>query len=340
MPDFASLLDRRREAWPWFYHLVRAGSVYTRQKGDYYAAGITYFSILALVPLLMVAFAIGGFVLSSRPDLLEQVQTSIADNVPGSFGSTVSDLVDTAIESRTSVGIIGLVGALYAGLGWMANIREALTAMWERQSERSTFLVTKAKDLGALIGLGLALVVSLSLSALGSSGIADSLLDAVGAGNVVGVGVLVRVLSIVVSVAATWAVFVWVIARLPREPVTARSALRAALIAAVAFEVLKQVGALYLASVTSGPAGVAFGPIIGLLVFVFVTSRLLLFCTTWAATARENTSPATVPAPESAIIAPRVEVRDGMSGLGVATLVGAGVLTAIGLSGMRDRLRR
>ncbi|GGG13587.1 inner membrane protein YhjD [Rhodococcoides trifolii] len=340
MPDFAAILDRRRKAWPWLDHAVRAGSVYTQQKGDYYAAGITYFSILALVPLLMVAFAIVGFVLSSRPDLLDQLQTAIADNVPGSFGTTISDLVETAIESRTSVGVIGLVGALYAGLGWMANLREALTAMWESQHERSNFLVTKLKDLGALIGLGLALAVSLSLSALGSSGITDRILELLNVDNIVGVGIFVRVVSILVSIVATWAVFIWVIARLPREPVTARSAVRAALIAAVAFEVLKQVGAIYLASVTSGPAGVAFGPIIGLLVFVFITSRLLLFCTTWAATSHENLALAHTPPPDSAIIAPRVEVREGLSGAGVAAVVGAGLLAAVGLSGLRDRLRR
>ena len=43
-------------------------------KGDFYAAGITYFTIFALFPLLMVGFAVGGFVLASRPELLAEIE--------------------------------------------------------------------------------------------------------------------------------------------------------------------------------------------------------------------------------------------------------------------------
>lgn len=340
MPDFAAIIERRRREWPWFDHLARAGSVYQNQKGDYYAAGITYFSVLALFPLLMVAFAIIGFVLASRPELLTELQTQISENVPGSFGTTINDLVETAIESRASVGVIGLLGALYAGLGWTANLREALTAMWETPHEAGSFLSTKVKDFGALVGLGLALVISLGLSALASGSILPTLLRYVGLDGIPGVGVAVQIVSFVLAIAATWALFVWVIARLPREPVTVRSAARAALMAAVVFEIFKQVGAVYLESVTSGPAGATFGPIIGILVFAFTTSRFLLFSTAWAATATENLALASTPVPDSAVISPQVIVREGVSPAGAAALVGAGVVTLLGIGGWRDRRRR
>lgn len=339
MPDVASIIERRRREWPWFDHLARAGSLYQQQKGDYYAAGITYFSVLALFPLLMVGFAVVGFVLASRPDLLAELQTQIAENIPGGFGDTVNELVQSAIDSRTSVGVIGLLGAVYAGLGWMANIREALTAMWEGAHEKGSFLATKVQDFGALIGLGLALAVSLGLSAVASGSVVSVLLEAVGLDSVPGVGVAVQILSFVVAIAASWALFIWVIARLPRQPVTARSAARAALMAAVVFEIFKQVGAVYLQSVTSGPAGATFGPIIGILVFVFITSRFLLFSTAWAATAADNLTSAAVTVPASAVISPRVEIREGISPLGVAALIGASVVTVLGLGGWRDRRR-
>ncbi|MGB3772642.1 MAG: inner membrane protein YhjD [Rhodococcus sp. (in: high G+C Gram-positive bacteria)] len=340
MPDIAATIEERRRQWPWFDHLARAGSVYQQQKGDYYAAGITYFSVLALFPLLMVAFAVVGFVLVSRPDLLTELQSQISQNVPGSFGGTINDLVGTAIESRASVGVIGLLGALYAGLGWTANLREALTAMWETTHEPENFAIKKLKDLGALIGLGLALVISLGLSALASGSILPTLLGFLGLDGIPGVGIAVQVVSFVLAIGATWALFVWVIARLPREPVTVRSAMRAALMAAVVFEIFKQVGAFYLEKVTSGPAGATFGPVIGILVFAFFTSRFLLFSTAWAATATENLALASTPVPDSAVIAPRVVVRDGVSPLGAAAMVGAGVATVLGIGGWRDRRRR
>jgi membrane protein len=65
--DIKAWLERQIQRRPWLDHLVRAGGRYQRQRGDYYAAGITYFTVLSLFPLLMVAFAVAGFVLSSHP---------------------------------------------------------------------------------------------------------------------------------------------------------------------------------------------------------------------------------------------------------------------------------
>lgn len=337
VPDFGAILQERRERWPWFDHTVRAASRYQAQKGDYYAAGMTYFSVLALFPLLMVAFAAAGFVLVGHPEWLDQIREQIAQNVPGSLGETINSLIDTAVRSRTSVGIIGLLGALYAGLGWIANLREALTAMWESVHEPNGFLATKLKDLAALVGLGLALAVSLGLSALAGGSVMRSLLELVNLDGVPGVGVALRAVSVVLALVATWAVFTWVISRLPREPVPFRSALKGGLIAAVGFEIFKQIAAVYLTSVTSGPAGVVFGPIIGLLVFVFTTSRFLLFATAFAATTRESLALAFVAPPEPAVISTRLEVNEGPSVGGGIALVGAGALAAVGLGFLARR---
>ena len=48
--------DRLRARYAWFDHVMRAQDRYTHCKGDFYAAGITYFTIFALFPLLMVGF--------------------------------------------------------------------------------------------------------------------------------------------------------------------------------------------------------------------------------------------------------------------------------------------
>ncbi|PRC62430.1 inner membrane protein YhjD, partial [Mycobacterium sp. ITM-2017-0098] len=58
------------------------------------------------------------------------VQERVRSSVSGDLGSQLVELMDSAIESRTSVGIIGLLTAAWAGLGWMANLREALSQMW------------------------------------------------------------------------------------------------------------------------------------------------------------------------------------------------------------------
>src|SRR5690606_36869496 len=62
----------RLEQRPGVEHLLRAGERYTSRLGDRFCAAITYSSVLALVPILVFAFSITGFVLTvSRPDLLQ-----------------------------------------------------------------------------------------------------------------------------------------------------------------------------------------------------------------------------------------------------------------------------
>ncbi|MFI6870027.1 inner membrane protein YhjD [Nocardia sp. NPDC050406] len=330
----------RIEGWiqarPWLDHMVRAGGQYQRQRGDYYAAGITYFTVLSLFPMLMVGFAIAGFILASNPDLLTEIQAKIVENIPGSAGDQLNELIDQAIESRTGVGVIGLAAGLYSGLGWVANLRAALTEQWEQKAEESDWLHTKVSDLLALIGLGLAAVVSLGLSILAGSGLAGSLLRRMGVENAPWATVLLTALSLVLAVLATWALFAWIIARMPRHAVTLRSAARAALMAAIAFEIFKQLATLLLKKVTNSPAGVAFGPIIGLMVFSYITARIILFATAWAATARENEVQAEIAPPAPAVIEARVRER-GLSPEMGAALFGAGAVVAGVLQSLRRR---
>jgi membrane protein len=326
--DKESFLTRQRRKRPWLDHLVRAGEAYTERNGNHYAAAITYFSVLSLFPLLMIAFAIAGFVLAGNADLLEEMKSGITEAVPSGLGETINDVVDEAIKSRSTVGVIGLLAALYSGLGWMSNLRDALTAQWGQEYKQRPFLTTTIKDLLALLGLGLALGVSFGLSAVGG-GLGSWLLGLVGLDDDAWALFLLRLATIVLALAANWLVFLWVLSRLPRERVSARSAVKGAIAAAVGFEVLKQVFTVYLASVTTSPSGQLFGPIIGLLLFANLVSRFLLFITAWTATARENVVKAPPPPPPPAVISPRTVVRKGPDARSAAGLVGVGAVLGL-----------
>ncbi len=290
------LLQRYRSRFPWLDHLVRAGQSYTTHHGDHYAAAITFFSVLSLVPLLMIAFSAAGFVLAGNQELLRQLQDQVQQAAPEGLGETLNQVIDGAIASRSGVGIVGLLGALYSGLGWMGNLREALTAQWrsarpgDQPPEPEGFLRTKVFDLLALLGLGLALVASFALTGVGTA-FASAVLNALGLGQVPGARLVLTVLAVAASVGGMWLVFLWVIARLPREPVPLRNATRTALFGAVGFEVLKQAFAIYLDSVTASPTGQLFGPVIGLMVFAYFVSRFLLFLTAWAAVGSDQAAP-------------------------------------------------
>lgn len=331
------ILGRIRARYGWFDHVMRAQERYTDCQGNFYAAGITYFTIFALFPLLMVGFSAGGFLLVGRPDLLEQIEDQIRHTVSGDLGQQLITLMDSAIASRGTVGVIGLATAVWAGLGWMANLREALSQMWEQRNGESGFVGSKLSDLVALVSAFLAMVVTIALTALGDPELMRKALHWLGIYDDAAVGGGLRVISLLVSMFISWLLFTWIISRLPREPVTFRSSVRAGLLAAVGFEIFKQVASIYLQSVLNGPAGATFGPVLGLMVFAYVTARLILFATAWAATTRESLAAAPVQPPDPAQIITRVQVREGVGTRGMLAAAAAGAVGALGLSRLLRR---
>jgi membrane protein len=336
-PAKPGVLDRMRARYKWFDHVMRAQKRYQTSKGDFYAAGITYFTIFALFPLLMVAFATGGFVLASRPELLDNIESRIRSTITGNFGEQLVNLMDAAVASRTSVGVIGLAAAAWAGLGWMANLREALSQMWEQRDEPAGFVRTKLSDLFALVSAFLALVLTIALTALGDPKLMTTVLGWVGVQDFPALSGILRGVSLLMSFLVAWLLFSWMIARLPRESISFRSSIRAGLLAAVGFEIFKQVASIYLQSVVQGPAGATFGPVLGLMVFAYITARLILFATAWAATSSDNLALAPVEPPAPAQIITRVQVREGV---GLPGTLAAAAMGAVGALGLSRLLRR
>jgi membrane protein len=339
-PAKPGILDRLRARYGWFDHVMVAQERYTQSRGDFYAAGITYFTIFALFPVLMVGFAAGGFVLANQPHLLAEIETRVKSTVSGDFGTQLVNLIDSAIESRTSVGIIGLAAAGWAGLGWMANLREALSQMWgEQRGKPPNFIRTKLSDLLALVSAFAAIVLTIALTALGDPSLMRTVLGWAGLHDFPALGGVLRVVSLLMSLLVSWLLFTWMIARLPREPISFISSMRAGLLAAVGFEVFKQVASIYLRAVVHGPAGATFGPVLGLMVFAYITARLVLFATAWAATSAENLREAPVAPPEPVQIVTRAHPEEGLGVRRALVAAAVGALGALSFSWLRRRDR-
>jgi membrane protein len=321
-----SKLERLRARYGWLDHLVRAGVRYTERHGDHYAAAITFFSVLSVVPLLMIAFAAAGYVLFFNPELLNELLAAITENVPPGLSDTIDQVIQQAIDQRGTVGFLGLLAALYSGIGWMSNLREALSEQWAQVPAVPALPKRILFDLLTLGGLGLALVGSFAITGA-VAGFAETLLGLVGLGNQGWALFLLGLFGFLLGIVANWLIFLWVIARLPREHATLRSAAKAALLGAVGFEVLKIIMTYYLTTVTSSPSGAVFGSFLGLLVFVFFGSRFVLFVTAWAATARENEQEEPVPVPQPPVLRTEVVLRKGPTATTALSLLGAGALT-------------
>lgn len=324
-------------------HLVRAAKRFSERLGPQFAGAITYFSFLALVPILMVSFSVAGFVLSSRPDLLAQLQSQVAGQVPGDLSKTIAKAIDHAVQSRYSVLSIGLVIALYSGISWMGNVRSAVQAQWRRDFDDNQEIAGESlvknllRNLGMLVGLGLALVLSIALSSIGNS-LAGVVLDALGLTDVGWLHPLIVVVSLVLAVAADVLIFLWVYSVLPPKDLKApRSALvRGAIAAAVLFEVLKFLLTNVLAGVVAGGSSAAvFGPIIGLLAFFNLAATLVLFVAAWIATS-DSMAGGAEREPEE-VPMPAIVVHEVVTKPKVAGLLGVGALLGWGFSRTRRR---
>lgn len=273
-----------RTRWRWLDHALRTQERYTQRRGNLYAASITFTGILSLVPIIMVAFAIAGFVLVGQPDLIDQLKDAVVKELPGELGTQLEAVIDSAIGSRTTVGVIGLLGAAFTGIGWMSGVRSGMTEMFGGRVNRNA-VMSKATDLLTFVVLGVAFAITIALATLANgAALVSWLLRTAGLDEAAWVPVVLRIVAVVISVAASWVLFSFVLARLPLVPLPFRNTLQAGLIVAIAFEIIKAIGGLYLRSVLGSPAGVAFGPIFGVMVFAYLASRIVLYATAWCAT--------------------------------------------------------
>jgi membrane protein len=339
-PAKPGILDRLRARFGWFDHVMRAYQRFDDRNGGFFAAGLTYYTIFALFPLLMVGFAVGGFVLSRRPQQLKTIDDHILTSVSGALGHQLVDLMNSAIDARASVGIIGLATAAWAGLGWISHLRGALTEMWwEQRIDSPGFVRNKISDLLALLGTFVVTLATVALTALGHEAPMRAVLRWLGVPEFSMFNGIFRSISILVSLLVSWMLFTWMIARLPRQKVNLVDSMRAGLLAAIGFELFKQVASIYLKAVLRSPEGAAFGPVLGLMVFSYITAYLVLFATAWAATAADDPRAKPVGPPPPAIIAPRVQLDEGLSTRQTLTAMGLGAVGALAFSRLARWIR-
>ena len=272
-------------------HLVVAINRFNNRLGTQFAGALTYFSFLAVVPILMVAFSIAGFVLASRPTLLTGLRNDIAQQLPQGLTDTVTSVLDTAVDARLTVGIIGLVIALYSGISWMGNLRAAIQAMWRPDFDTNQDIAAENliqyywKSLKYLVFLGTAILVSLSLTAA-ASWAQELILTWLGLDSVAWLAPIFTIMSILTAVAADVLIFLWVYLVLSPAHLkpTRKPLLRGAVLAAIAFEALKFGLTFLLPLLLTSVTAKLFGQVIGLLFFFNLVATTVLFVAAWIAT--------------------------------------------------------
>lgn len=280
----------RLKANPSVSHLLRAIDRFNDRLGSQFGAAITYFSFLSIIPILMISFAAAGFVLASQPELLQTIMDKIINviNEP-TLASMLKSTVKTAVQQRTTVGLTGLLLALYSGISWMGNFREAIRAqsrdVWERnQQEKDNFFLRYIKDLARLTGLVIALIFTIALTSIAGSA-QSTIINGLELNSIEWLRTPLTLVTLFISIGANYLMFLWIFWIMPSHKPNKTALLRGSLIAAVGFEVIKFIMTITVPNLVRFPSGAAFGSIIALLAFFYFFARLTLFCAAWIATA-------------------------------------------------------
>ncbi len=279
-------IDAVRRRSPLADHLVRTQQHYSAVNASQQAGAVTYFGFLSFFPIMALAFFVVGWIARVYPGAQDDLRQALDDVLPHLIGDGEGQLSLTDIQhGATAAGTFGLLGVLYAGLGWLDSLRSALITVFEvTAKERPNFLVGKARDLVTLVFLGVVLMVSVVVSDL-VGWLSTDVLDWIGLS--LGLAWLLAALTVVVGLAASSLLFfaMFVLLAEPRTP--RRSLWSGALLGAVGFEVLKQLSGLLLHSTRGQPAFQAFGISLILLVWINYFSQVTLYAAAFA-----HTSPA------------------------------------------------
>ena len=251
---------------------------YKRRHGPQHAAAITYFSVLTLVPVLMLAGAAAGFTLAVlRPEWFHL----LSDGIVNALGSTnlaekAVDVLRNAIENWYGLAGTALIAAAYSGSNWVGNLRIGFCRMLqtnEQETEREKGVRGFLKELGGnllvLLGLFACLLLPSGIAVIGMSWIGSA-------------GVIGWLVHLLLTLLVSWLLLAFLFCTLPRNRIRPHSWLLPSTVGAALVALLQQFAGVLLGIFTSNPAAVVFGPVIVIMILFNLLSTILLVCAAWA----------------------------------------------------------
>jgi membrane protein len=281
----ARTVTRLRERHPVVDHAVRMQRHYGKVGASQQAGAVTYFAFLSFFPILALSFFVVGWVAKVYPRAKDDLVKAIDSLLPGLVGTGDGQISVVAIQDAAgAVGLIGLAGVLYAGLGWLSAMRDALEVVFEEPREvQPGFVAGKVRDLLSLVTVGVVLLLSVAVAGF-VTGFSDLVLGWVGLDSQL--DWLVNLIARVIGFGANVLLFFSLFKLLTKPKAPNRSLWHGALLGAIVFEALKAGSFLLLASTKDQPAFQAFGIALILLVWINYFSRVVLYAAAWAHTSR------------------------------------------------------
>jgi len=241
------------------------------------AAALSYYTLLSLAPLVLMAVAVAGLVFERatvESRLVAEMRLLVGDE-----GSEVAQTVLRHAGSREQGALSVVVGGAVLLLGAttvFVQLQSSLNRIWkiEEPSRGSAgvlwlFVKERLLSLAMVLAVGFLLLVSLLISA------AVAALGETALGGVGHPGLFLEGLNVLVSLIVVTLLFATMFKVLPDEPVAWRDVWAGALITSVLFTVGKSVIGLYLGRTSIGSPYGAAGSVVVMTVWVYYASLIV-----------------------------------------------------------------
>jgi membrane protein len=200
------------------------------------AAGVAYYAILSIFPLLLGLIAVFGFFLPSV-NLQNELLDFIGNNFPGAT-DFLRQNIENIVNLRGTMGVLSVVVLFWGASAMFGAINLAINRAWDIRRHRS-FLKRKGSELGMVLGIGLLFLLSLGASAIIS--ILRGVLD-LSAANLIVVSMGSRLVAFLLILT----VFLLLYKLIPNTRTCWRDVWPGALIAAFLFEIARTLFVFYL----------------------------------------------------------------------------------------------
>ncbi len=270
-------------------HIMRAMDRYFNRLGPQFAGGLTFFTVLSMVPMLMFMFSGLGWALTVfRPDLLATVMNFIDQNINvGDIQEEIVALIRQYLFGWRGVGLFALITAIFTGAMWMQSLKQGVRAMSRPDFDirRRYAFPPMEMILNTLlfVVVMILLLVSLAVNQVGTWLATRIVRWLTERGLDFGENLL-RFLTLTVSLLVAFLLFYLIYSVLPEERTPRVARFRGSVMAAVAFSVLQGAAGLLGRIFASNRATQIFGPIIVVMLFLNFFAQLIIIIASWVGT--------------------------------------------------------
>ncbi|HEY8367887.1 MAG TPA: YihY/virulence factor BrkB family protein [Thermodesulfobacteriota bacterium] len=255
--------------------LARVYDKLGRDNVFFMAAGLAFSVVTTLIPLLVLLFAGVGYALASSDTAMREVVTAIRRFLPFASEEIVGSLL-AVVQSRATIGAIGLLGLIWLATGVVSSIRTVLNTVFEVQETRS-LVAGKIFDVVMVFVLGIFFLLSIGFTTV------FTVVQDLGVDVLRAVGLRTDWVAPAVALGGALVVnvlmFTLLYATAPARGLPIPYALTGGAVTAVLFEVAKQAFRVYINLAregTLGPASGSLGALVLLLFWIYYSALVFI----------------------------------------------------------------